>query len=199
MPLKFKWFNQRQAKYGLYGCLFSAIFLLQSHTKVIINASRRFLVGCSDCRFLVLYIVQAIRIGIPKERFVVSSLYYHDSCFKSAKTLALSNKLFHVHLIDWVIGFQMTGIFADNNFKSFLKVDLFTLKIWGHQWLVWDTLIVDLYLTDRDRSGILLVLLTCARMLRSTIYGPTFHIRKECFDCDGGIRLRSKIMYFGCM
>ena len=27
--------------------------------------------------------------------------------------------------------------------------------------------------TDRDRSGILLVLLTCARILRSRIYGPT--------------------------
>ena len=31
--------------------------------------------------------------------------------------------------------------------------------------------IVDLCLIDRDRSGILLVLLTCARILRSTIYG----------------------------
>ena len=61
---------------------------------------------------------------------------YHDSCFKAAKTLALANKLFHVHLIDLVIGFHMTGIFADNNFESFLKVDLFTLKIWGHQLLV---------------------------------------------------------------
>ena len=30
---------------------FPCILLLQSHTKV--NASRRFLVGCSDCRFLV--------------------------------------------------------------------------------------------------------------------------------------------------
>ena len=26
-----------------------------------------------------------------------------------------------------------------------------------------------------------------------------FHIREECFDGDGGIRLRSKIMYCGCM
>ena len=59
--------------------------------------------------------------------------HYHDCCFKSAKTLALANKLFDVHLINWVIGFQMTGIFADNNFKSFLKVSLFTLKIWGHR------------------------------------------------------------------
>ena len=35
---------------------FLRILLLQSHTKVIINAllTRRFLVGCSDCRFLVL-------------------------------------------------------------------------------------------------------------------------------------------------
>ena len=76
-----------------------------------------------------------------KVRRFVSALHYHNSRFTSAKTLALANKLFHVHLIDWVIGFQMTGIFADNNFKSFLKVDLFTLKIWGHQYLVWDMLI----------------------------------------------------------
>ena len=74
-----------------------------------------------------------------------------------------------MHLIHWVIGFQMTGIPADNNFKDFLKVDLFTLKIWGHQGLAWDW---DTLMHRRslpDRSGILLVLLTCAKILSSTV------------------------------
>ena len=50
--------------------------------------------------FPFLGIVQSIGIGIPKARFVLSALHNHDSCFKSIKTLALANKLFHVHLID---------------------------------------------------------------------------------------------------
>ena len=63
----------------------------------------------------------------------------------------------------------MTGIPADNNFKDFLKVDLFTLKIWGHQELTWDW---DTLMHRRslpNRSGILLVLLTCAKILSSTV------------------------------
>ena len=36
-----------------YGCLFSAFFYYKV-IPVIINALRTFLVGCSDCRFLVL-------------------------------------------------------------------------------------------------------------------------------------------------
>ena len=55
-------------------------FLLQNHTKV--NTSRRFLVGCSDRRFLVYYSLVHWHSKTTKARFVLSALHDHDSCFK---------------------------------------------------------------------------------------------------------------------
>ena len=50
VSLKLKWLNQSKGKQNM--AVFSLhTFLLQSHTKV--NTSRRFLVGCSDRRFLI--------------------------------------------------------------------------------------------------------------------------------------------------
>ena len=72
----------------------------------------------------------------------------------------------------------MTGISTDNNFKSFLKVDLFTPAFYSKDLKISVTRLRHTHrrslpdrpiVTDLD----ILVLLTCARILRNTVYGPT--------------------------
>ena len=107
---------------------FLCILLLQSDNKV--NTSRKFLVGCSDCRFLVQLSPLALVFQIRPFQFVLSDSALH------ALSMTMILVLVHQEVslsqqIDRVIGFEMNGISADKNLKSFLKqkVNLFTLKI----------------------------------------------------------------------